>query len=182
MRALVATRSVVLDDTLWRARYSLEALQATIKALDERGEGFLPKLHPILDDICITGGDTFDKVEAGSRWPPLLLSQNVQICKENAFFPPTQAIHFKSEMEHACRWAQISPGGCTDHSKGRSAGETVTVEMFVKCFLASLSTSLYNGCPAYRKQIMGKVFTEWGSEDLNVETGEYIFEDPFWDK
>ena len=60
MRALVATRIVVLDDTLWRARYSLEALQATIKALDDGLEvnGKKVKFYTERDPANIPWSDT----------------------------------------------------------------------------------------------------------------------------
>lgn len=99
----MSTRSPILDDTLWRTRYSLEALQAARSAHKKRGERFFPKLHPIVRALVIMGGDTYEEIKLDSVWSTLLLCQNVKICKENATAPPVGGVCFTGLWEnHQC--------------------------------------------------------------------------------
>lgn len=174
MRALVATRTPVLDELLWRTPYSLEALQAAHKA----DNAFMPQLHPILKAITFRGGDIYDEIKVGS-WPRLSsLATNAQICEENASFPPTRGVYFHSYVDHSCQKKDRKFFSCEDCSWGGLVdGEAVTVEEFVKSFLESFST----GCPAFHAAIKGREFLGWERESLDAEAGDVKFEDPEWE-
>lgn len=176
MKAIVASPSRTLDQTLWRMPYDEKLLRGAQESC-ERDSTNGVELHPILQylDTATFNRQTFEELCLpcfGARQLRSLLSVS-SVCRDNATWPPVMRVQLMSDVPHIC-FDDCEP---SSHVNNVRLVSPVSVEDFVRCFLESITKGV---CYKYMHKASLFACMEWHEQKIDWRAAALTLSKPTW--